>query len=161
MTYLLIVDDDNVKKWQMLRYIILIIQFCCHLLLMSGLHLQNCPDGYLIFQQNYFWITKFWPAFKLFRLTFRWWPKLDPSLSWAPNWVEIVSCVPFSPLFILSITGMLLGRSLFLGTWSRCSHVLVDNYICFSRRPVAIQSSFLHLLVIVVIVAWERQLKRL
>ena len=32
----------------MLRYIILIIQFCCHLLLMSGLHLQNCPDSYLI-----------------------------------------------------------------------------------------------------------------
>ena len=82
----------------MLRYIILIIQFCCHLLLMSGLHLQNCPDGYLIFQQNYFWITKFWPAFKLFRLTFRWRPKLDPSLSRAPNWVEIVSCVPlFTP----------------------------------------------------------------
>ena len=82
----------------MLRYIILITQFCCHLLLMSGLHMRNCPDSYWIFQQNYFWIKEFWPAFKLFRLTFRWRPKLDPSLSWAPNWVEIVSCVPlFTP----------------------------------------------------------------
>ena len=82
----------------MLRYIILFIQFCCHLLLMSGLHMQNCPDSYLIFLQYYFWITKFWTAFKLFRLTFRWEPKLDPGLSRAPNWVEIVSCVPlFTP----------------------------------------------------------------